>query len=117
MSKKIIFVITALALCLMLAACGQAVPHGTIEMDPTTGAGRVSYRDFVTAMENLPLLSGYTISGGSVTLDGTQATYVFDAATLQGSRETFHQGCILRLCRESGLWRVSLPQLTGWLEE
>ncbi|MBR2717671.1 MAG: GerMN domain-containing protein [Clostridia bacterium] len=85
--------------------------------DPTTGAGRVSYRDFVTAMENLPLLSGYTISGGSVTLDGTQATYVFDAATLQGSRETFHQGCILRLCRESGLWRVSLPQLTGWLEE
>lgn len=43
MSKKIIFVITALALCLMLAACGQAVPHGTIEMDPTTGAGSASF--------------------------------------------------------------------------
>ena len=85
--------------------------------DPSTSAERVSYRDFVTAMENLPLLSGYTLSGGSVTLDGGQATYTLDATTLQGGRETIHQGRILRLCRENSLWRVTLPQLTGWLEE
>lgn len=85
--------------------------------DPATGAEKASYRDFVTAMENLPMLSGYTLSGGSVTQSGDQATYTLNAATLQGSRETTHQGCILRLCRENGLWRVSMPCLTGWLEE
>jgi len=85
--------------------------------DPSTGVERVSYSDFVTAMENLPLLSQCIVTGGSVTLDGTQATYTLDAATLDKGRETLHPGCILRLCRESGLWRVTLSQLTGWLEE
>lgn len=85
--------------------------------DPSTGVERVSYRDFVTAMENLPLLSGYALTGGSVTLDGQQATYTLDATTLENGRETSHSGCILRLCRESGLWRATLAQLTGWLEE
>lgn len=84
--------------------------------DPATGVERVSYRDFVTAMENLPMLSAYAISGGSVTLDGALATYTLAATTLNGGRETVHQGCILRLCREDGIWRVTLNQLTGWLE-
>ena len=85
--------------------------------DPSTGAERPSYRDFVTAMENLPMLSGYAIAGGSVSLSGDQATYTLAATTLQNSRETNHQGSILRLCRENGLWRTTLAQLTGWLEE
>lgn len=85
--------------------------------DPSTGAERPSYRDFVTAMENLPMLSGYAIAGGSVSLSGDQATYTLAATTLQNSRETSHQGSILRLCRENGLWRATLAQLTGWLEE
>lgn len=85
--------------------------------DPATGVERASYRDFVTAMENLPLLSGYTVAGGSVTLDGTQATFAIDATTLTGNQETSHSGCILRLCREDGLWRATMAQLTGWLEE
>ena len=68
-------------------------------------------------MENLPLLSSYTVAGGSVTQDGTQATFAIDATTLAGSQETGHSGCILRLCRESGLWRATMAQLTGWLEE
>ena len=42
--------------------------------DPSTGVERVNYRDFVTAMENLPMLSAYEISGGSVTQDGAVAT-------------------------------------------
>lgn len=85
--------------------------------DPSTGVERISYRDFVTAMENLPLLSDCSVTGGSVTLDGAQATYTLHATTLSGSREATRQGCILRLCRENGLWRVTLSQLTGWLEE
>ena len=84
--------------------------------DPSTGVERVNYRDFVTAMENLPMLSAYEISGGSVTQDGTLATYSLSATTLKASRETTHQGCILRLCREGGIWRITLSQLTGWLE-
>ena len=84
--------------------------------DPSTGVERVNYRDFVTAMENLPMLSAYEISGGSVTQDGAVATYSLTATTLNASRETTHQGCILRLCREGGIWRVTLNQLTGWLE-
>ena len=85
--------------------------------DPSTGAEKINYRDFVTAMENLPMLSGYTLTGGSVTLSGDMATYTLDGATLQHGRETARQGCILRLCRENGLWRTTLALLTGWLEE
>lgn len=86
------------------------------QRDPVTGVERVSYRDFVTAMENLPMLSACSFSGGSVTEAGDQATYTLSATTLQSGRETAHQGKILRLCRESGIWRVTLDQLTGWLE-
>lgn len=84
--------------------------------DPATGMDRVSYRDFVTAMENQPLLTNFSLQGGSVTAPGDQATYTLSATTLQNNRETQHQGCILRLNRENGIWRVTLAQLTGWLE-
>lgn len=85
--------------------------------DPSTGAERVSYRDFVTAMENLPILSSCVVSGGTVTQDGSCATFTISGTTLQGGRETTRTGCSLRLCRENSLWRVTLSQLTGWLEE
>lgn len=85
--------------------------------DPSTGAQRVSYRDFVTAMENLPILSSCSVSGGTLTQDGTRATFTLSGATLENGRETLHAICTLHLCRESSLWRVTLDQLTGWLEE
>lgn len=85
--------------------------------DPSTGAERVSYRDFVTAMENLPILSSCSLSGGAVTQDGTCATFSISGTTLENGRETLRSGCSLRLCREGSLWRVTLAQLTGWLEE
>lgn len=85
--------------------------------DPSTGAARASYRDFVTAMENLPVLSSCKVEGGSISLDGTQATFTLTATTLANGRETLLTGCTLRLCREDGLWRATLSQLTGWLEE
>lgn len=85
--------------------------------DPSTGAERVSYRDFVTAMENLPLLVSCQVEGGAVTQDGTQATLTLCGTTLSAGQESQHEGRVLRLCRENSLWRVTLSQLTGWLEE
>lgn len=85
--------------------------------DPSTGAQRVSYRDFVTAMENLPILSSCSVSGGTLTQDGTRATFTLSGTTLENGRETLYAICTLHLCRESSLWRVTLDQLTGWLEE
>lgn len=85
--------------------------------DPSTGAERVSYRDFVTAMENLPVLSSCSVTGGTITQDGSCATFTISGAVLESGRETLRTGCSLRLCRENSLWRVTLAQLTGWLEE
>lgn len=85
--------------------------------NPVTGAERVSYRDFVTAMENLPVVSAWELTGGSVTQDGAQATFSLAATILRQGQEETREGCILRLCREESIWRVTLGKLTGWLEE
>lgn len=87
------------------------------QVDPSTQAEKVSYRDFVTAMENLPVLSACTFTGGTITQDGTRATFTVHGTTLENSRETLHTGCTLHLCRENSLWRITLDQLTGWLED
>ncbi len=85
--------------------------------DPVTGDERVSYDDFVAAMESLPALTTYAFEGGSVQQGGAQATYTLSADVLMadGQREE-RAGRVIRLCREGGLWRISLNQLTGWLE-
>ena len=73
---------------------------------------------FVTAMENLPRLMDSGFSGGSVSTDGGTATYTLRAILLlsdgvQGDMD----GRVIRLYREDGLWKISMSQLTGWLEE
>ena len=85
--------------------------------DPVTRLERDSYRDFVAAMEALPLVTDFTSGSGSVTLAGDRATFALAATTLSGGRETPYPSSIVRLCRENGLWRVTLEQLTGWLED
>lgn len=86
--------------------------------DPVTGAERPAWQDFVTAMENLPRLMDSGFSGGSVSTDGGTATYTLRAVLLlsdgvQGDMD----GRVIRLYREDGLWKISMSQLTGWLEE
>lgn len=85
--------------------------------DPVTGEGRRSYADFVTAMENLPRLAACSFSGGSVSMDGRWSAYTLDADLLgaDGQPER-REGKTLRLLRENGLWKITLSQLTDWLE-
>lgn len=86
--------------------------------DPVTGLDRVNYRDFVTAMVNQPILTDFSLSGGSVNRQGTQATYTLTATLMDhGGTQRQAEKRILRLWRENDLWRITLSQLTGWLEE
>lgn len=41
--KNLVVFVVLLAMCLVLAACGHAVPSGIIEIDPETGAGTASF--------------------------------------------------------------------------
>lgn len=85
--------------------------------DPATGEGRKNLADFITAMENLPCLTGFTFEGGSLSPDGMNITYTITATLLAQDGQTINcEGKVLRLCRESERWTVPLTQLTGWLE-
>ncbi len=85
--------------------------------DPVTGDERVSYDDFVAKLESLPALTDYAFAGGSVQHGGARATYTLSASVMVSGGQTEEiGGRVIRLCREGGLWRVSLDQLTGWLE-
>ena len=83
--------------------------------DPATGTERISYRDFVTAMENLPMLTDLSVEGGGV--NDSRATLTLSATVLEGGRELKQEGRVVRLCREDGLWRATVTMLTGWMEE
>ena len=83
--------------------------------DPATGTERISYRDFVTAMENLPMLTDFSVEGGGV--NDSRATLTLSATVLEGGRELKQEGRVVRLCREDGLWRATVTMLTGWMEE
>lgn len=83
--------------------------------DPATGTERISYRDFVTAMENMPMLTDFSVEGGGV--NDSRATLTLSATVLEGGRELKQEGRVVRLCREDGLWRATVTMLTGWMEE
>ena len=83
--------------------------------DPATGTERISYREFVTAMENLPMLADFSVEGGGV--NDSRATLTLSASVLEEGRELQQEGRVLRLCREDGLWRATVTMLTGWMEE
>ena len=83
--------------------------------DPMTGAEKRNYADFVTMMENLPNLLAADYAGGSVSADGRFSTYTVTARLLTGGHQQEHTAT-LRLLRENGLWKITLAQLTDWLE-
>ena len=41
--KKFVLILTVIALCAAMAACGHGVPSGIVEMDPETGDGTASF--------------------------------------------------------------------------
>ena len=83
--------------------------------DPMTGAEKRSYADFVALMEGLPSLMEADFAGGSVSADGRFSTYTVTAQLLTGDHQQAYTATV-RLLRENGLWKVTLAQLTDWLE-
>lgn len=79
---------------------------------PTTGESLRSYQDFVTVMIQRPRPLSFAISGGSVSPDGQTYTATVN---LQWQRqpgvEENPTAVVLRLYRESGLWRMPLELL------
>lgn len=105
-----------------ILACWQAQDWARLYLyvttrDPLTGQERPDYRTFVARMEPLPRLAGYQRSSGTSPQDGASATYVVSARLIAADMSEERSDCILHLCRENGLWKISLAQLTGWLEE
>lgn len=85
--------------------------------DGGTGLDRPVYRDFITAMETLPILTEASFTGGSVSTDGSVTTFSLSARLrmADGSDED-RPARTIRLRREDGLWRITMTQLTSWME-
>ena len=85
--------------------------------DGGTGLDRPVYRDFITAMEALPALTEASFTGGSVSTDGSVTTFSLTARLRMpdGSDED-RPARTIRLRREDGLWRITMTQLTAWME-
>ena len=81
-----------------------------------TDDANVNQRSFTAVMESLPRLIDCVCSSGTVSVDGQTASFAL-TATLDDGRTTHTQSGMLRLTRSGALWCVTLPQLTGWLEE
>ena len=85
--------------------------------DAYSGEKRPEYADFVTLMESLPVLTNFSAMGWSVSRDGLETTLSVQVAIRSadgGSRQM--DARILRLRRDSGLWRIGISSLTDWLE-
>lgn len=85
--------------------------------DGGTGLDRPVYRDFIAAMDALPALTEASFTGGSVSTDGSVTTFSLSARLRMpdGSDED-RPARTLRLRREDGLWRITMTQLTAWME-
>ncbi|MDO5435888.1 MAG: GerMN domain-containing protein [Clostridia bacterium] len=85
------------------------------EKDPVSGEQKVSYQDLVTRMEALPQIISYEYAGGSVNSAGDRATFTVTAQVMTSGNRVAETGAgTVRLCRENGLWRISMDMLTSW---
>lgn len=82
------------------------------------GASELTYQDFVSTMQALPALMSYGLSGCSVNMDGLEAILTVSIQLRRSSGQLLDlSGRILRLQRDSGIWKVTLQDLTGWMED
>ncbi|MGN0780041.1 MAG: GerMN domain-containing protein [Aristaeellaceae bacterium] len=85
--------------------------------DGGTGLDRPTYREFVATMEALPALTDASFTGDSVSTDGSVATFSLTAQLrMPDGRQEHRPARTLRLRREDGLWRITMTQLTAWME-
>lgn len=88
-----------------------------VTRDPNSGTARPAQRDFTAQMEQLPHIVNAQASAPSYTADGLVATFAVELELLQGDGTTrIISNRIMRLYNDSGWWKISLEQLTGWLE-
>ena len=86
--------------------------------DAISGEDRPAYRDFVTAMQDLPPLMAFACTGCSVSMDGLETTLSVQAQIRQANGQMRSlEARILRLRRDSGLWKIGMSSLISWLEE
>ena len=85
--------------------------------DSRTGIERPTLEDYLVRMQALPALTAFATYPPTLSLDGTEATVqVHVTLTLQDLTRVNLGSRVLRLSRESGLWKISLEQLEGLME-
>lgn len=86
--------------------------------DPQTGVERLPLADFIAQMSGMHAMLDWSFYGGSVSANGQTMTYAIDLVMLgDGGLEYEATGRILRLHRDNDVWKITMAQLTGWLEE
>ena len=81
-----------------------------------TGQDRPDYKDFVMLMEQTARISTAEISGGSIDITGTHAVFSVHAQVIDGAQLRDPGTGVIKLCRENGIWKITMEQLTGWPE-
>jgi hypothetical protein len=85
--------------------------------DAMTAMERPSYNDFVAQMKALPTLTEFSASTPTVSLDGQDAIIqVTGFVTLSNLHRVELSPRVFRMTRQDGLWKVSLAQVTEWME-
>ena len=85
--------------------------------DAMTAMERPSYNDFVAQMKTLPTLTEFSASTPTVSLDGQDAIIqVTGFVTLSNLHRVELSPRVFRMTRQDGLWKVSLAQVTEWME-
>lgn len=86
--------------------------------DPQVGADALPLSGFTSVMNSKAHVVSWQAGSASISPDGSCATFAVDFTLLSADGQlTAMNGRTLRLYRENGLWKTSLNQLTGWLEE
>ena len=84
--------------------------------DASTGLSRPSYEAFVLRMETLPGLVSFQRSGGAVSPSGDILTFTVDSRLSRGGQAEERTGRVVRVRRESGLWKISVGDLAALAE-
>lgn len=86
--------------------------------DPQYGFDALPLTGFVLAMKDHPPVVRWERSSATIDFDGSRATFAVDFTLLaQDGLLRDVNGRTIRLYRVNDLWKTSLAQLTGWLEE
>ena len=86
------------------------------DRDEETGQEKPNYKDFVMLMDQTPMITETGVSGGSIDQNGDHAVFTVHAEVVDGNRLRDPGTGIIKLCRENGLWKITMDQLTGWPE-